>query len=676
MFRKFNRIQFLPNEDRLVSKTQDELFTLYNNETTLEGSLTVRPNGLEGDGKLNMAKANLMAKRMDLGHHRVIADSSDFNLISDPGSEEVNFKTNNLLANIDFKTRMGRFTSRNQNNIVEFTENRYISYISEFSWDMDKNGIYLGASGSKGNRFVSTHRRQDSLDFVVPIALYDVENRIIRASEVKNIKVADANLLLQNGKVTIHRDAVLDPLDSVRIVLNDSIHRFYEANVSIESKNLYTGAGKYDFTNGNGAVKTIKFHNIKVSDERKTTAEGAIAENEFFSLDKHFGFKGNAILTAQDPLLKFNGGTQLLHSCTTMGPQDYVRFESRIDPKNIRIPIGNELQNFEFENIYGDFFFNRDSNIIYSAFMEKRIFHSDVPLITATGLLHYNDASRSFVVASPGKIAHPDSTGVIMSYHEDGCQVTAEGPVNMGLDLEQVVLYAAGKLQHDRAAQKTTLMSLFGVDFMLDPKSIEMMVNTMRDADPSKKGNLENKNMIKRMAEWMNPEVAGKVSRELNSLEKMKSLPVPHQHTFTIDSLQWTWDPPSRSYRADGEGTLLWIQDNPVNRKVKIKAVIAFSRGGNMLDLYIEPAKDVFFFFSYRSGMMQTLSSNKDYNLNVQTLKPEERKLKTGMGEKPYTFILAPESRMKRLFKAFESNDELEALPEDSDQEESEVEPE
>ena len=555
---RFDRIQFLPFEDQLIARAQEEPFTLYNKESNLEGSLTVKPTGLEGQGKLNMAKANLSAQRMDLGHHVVIADSSDFNLVSDPGTQDVNFKTNNLLSNIDFKTRQGRFTSRNANNIVEFTENRYISFISEFSWDMDNNNIYLGAKGSKGNRFVSTHRRQDSLDFVAPMALYDVENRIIKATEVKNIKVADANLWLNDGNVTIRRDAAMDPLDSVRIVLNDSLHQFYDAHVTIDSKYLYNGSGKYDYLNGNDAIKTINISNITVNEERATTAKGEIGEKELFTFNKHFGFKGNVIVNAGNPLLNFKGGAQMLHRCSSLGPQEYVRFESDIDPRDVKIPIGEELQNYEFEDLYREFFFNRDSNVIYSAFMEKRRFHSDVPLISANGFLYYDDPIQSFTVAQANKIANPDTTGTVLRFHENDCAISAEGLINFGLDLGQVKVHAAGDIHHDRATEVAELNTLFGVDFMLDPLSIEMMTNTLRDANTSATGNPENEETIKRMAEWMNRDNAQKVSRELNSIEPMRSLPQDQQHLLVIDELHWVWDPPTRSYRANGEGTCLF----------------------------------------------------------------------------------------------------------------------
>ncbi len=662
---KFDRISFMPYQDRLIASTQEESLICYNREVQFEGSVTVRPTGLEGSGKLNMPKASLTAKRMDLGHHIVIADSSDFKLISDPGSQDVNFKTNNLLSHIDFKTRQGRFTSRNPNNKVDFTENRYISYINEFSWDMDNNNIYLGAKGSKGNRFVSTHRRQDSLDFVVPMALYDVENRIIRATEVKNILVADANLLLNDGKVTIRRDAALDPLDSVSIVLNDSIHRFYHARVNIESKNLYKGFGKYDFLNGDGVAKTINFNNIGVGRDKKTTADGEISDKEYFTFNKHFAFKGDVNLTSGKKLLLFKGASQMLHKCSFNGPQEFIRFEASIDPYDVKIPVGTDSRNFENENIFRGLYLNRDSNIIYSSFLEKRRFHSDLPLLSTSGFLFYKESMQSFLISPTEKIANPDTTGTVLMFDEDNCRVLAEGTINIGLDLEQVKLNASGEIENNRQNGKTEISALFGVNFMLDPVSVELMVNTIRDANNNKKGNPENKGTIKRIAEWIQKDNAIKVTRELNSLEKIRSLPPTHQYTLTFDSLKWEWDKPTRSYRANGEATLLWIKDFPVNRTVNVKAIIGFSRGGNTFDLYIEPETKIYFFFSYRNGMMQTRSSNNDYNLNIQGLKPDERKLKTGMGEKGYSFIMAPESRLNRLLRAFDTNGELEEITEE-----------
>lgn len=651
-------VDYKPHENLLIAEMQEEPFSLFSKETSLEGKLTVSPDGLEGQGRLIMPKAALSAARMQLGHHTVMADSSDFMLSQEASANSVNFRTENLLSTINFKTRNGTFTARDAGSKVEFTNNRYLAYISEFSWDMDKNEIYLGASGSSGNRFVSTHRRQDSLDFIVPLALYDVEEEKIFAQEVKEILVADTKMLLNDGKIIINKDAVLDVLDSVTIVLNDSIHRFYHTRVNIEGKNQYQAEGKYDYLNGNKDYKTITFSSIAPSKENKTTAEGTISEQEIFSFDKHFAFKGEVSLTAGNPLLRFKGGVQMLHDCYGSGPQNYLRFDAEIKPDSIMIPIKGQAVNFDFENIYTGFFLNRDSNIIYSSFLEGRIFHSDIPLLSAAGYLYFDKDHEAFTIAEANKIANPDTTGNIMRFHNSGCYVSGFGKINMGLDLEQVKTSAAGSVKHLRTEDSLAITSTFSLDFFLDEATIGYLVNGLVSAPVLNSSPFELPETIARMAELMGKERALMLARELQAYEPIKSLPVESLNTLTFDSLVWTWDSGLRSYLSNGEAYIGWVKNMPINKKAKVKSQIAFSRAGNSLDLYIELDQGRFYFFSYRNGIMQTRSSDQQYNTHVQALSNDERKLKTRLGEKPYSFILAPESRLNRFIRLFDSPEE------------------
>ena len=192
----------------------------------------------------------------------------------------------------------------------------------------------MGARGSKGNRFISTHRKQDSLSFYVPMAMYDVETKTIFAEEVKNIEVGDANMILKNGMVTIREDAALDPLDSVRIVLDkDSLvrHTLYDARVFINGKYDFKANGKYDYINGDGKTLTLDMHNIEYGKEEMTIAESKINPGDLFTFNSHFAYQGAASLNSKEQLLSFDGGVQMLHRCSK-GPQTYIRFDSQIDP--------------------------------------------------------------------------------------------------------------------------------------------------------------------------------------------------------------------------------------------------------------------------------------------------------------------------------------------------------
>jgi hypothetical protein len=317
--------------------------------------------------------------------------------------------------------------------------------------------------------------------------------------------------------------------------------------------------------------------------------------------------------------------------------------------------MAEQPENFEFERIFPNFFLNRDSNIIYSAFLEPRRFHSDVPVVSAKGFLYFDEASNAFAIAEKHKIEQPDTTGNILRFHNSDATVTGEGTIDMGLPLDQVKTYAAGTAIHHRANGQAEFKTLFGLDFALEEETINLLVNGLRAAEAIKGKPFENNSTINRMAEWMGKKTATDVAREVQGFEPMRSLPAENQYTLVFDSLTWRWDELSRSYIVDTEAYIGWVRNQPIHRKVKVQGTISFSRGGNSLDLYIDLGKDNYFFFGYRNGLMQTRSSMEAFNTHVQALKPDERKLKTGLGEKSYTFALAPESRVKRLLRQFQT---------------------
>ncbi len=651
------QINYFPDQDQLLAQTTSSEMHIFKNETSLKGGLTLAPNGVEAQGTLFMPSASLISKKMDLTHHGLMSDSADFNLIGDEEMEGVSFKTNNLIAQLDFEERQGRFQSRDMGNKVEFTENRYIAYISEFSWDMDRNDIYMGASGSEGNRFVSTHRKQDSLDFRAPLAVYDIETRTIEASEVHNIEVADADIILNDGLVRIHKDAEMDPLDSALVVLKDSQHKFKNAHIAIEGKYMYNGYGEYDFINGDDKTFTLNFHNITVNDEANTHAEGKIPGDDLFTLDQHFAFKGDVELHSKEPLLTFDGGTQLLHRCSQNGPQDYVRFTSKIDPDSIRIPIEEKTVNTELEDLSHDVFLNLDSTHIYGAFLEKSRRINNTPIVHAEGTLRYNENNSSFEIAEPHKIAHPDSAGSIIRYLEKDCAITGEGDLNLGLDLEQVKLHASGTITHQKTKNDITINTLFGADFMLDPASMTSMANIIRASKaPSSKD--DKKLTEKRLREWAPSKTAEKLADVIQpTTDIIEVLPPQLQYTLAFTDIEFRWDTPSRSYVADGKANLGWIDNLSVAREVNVKALISRSRGGNSFEIHIQADPDTWFFYSYNNGKMLILSSSDSFNEAIQRLDIEDRKMKTGLGQDNYVFQLGSNNRLRRFMNFFNESE-------------------
>ena len=647
---KYSQISYLPYSDKLISKSQEEAFTMYNNEAQLEGEIVIGPYGSTGKGTFYMDKANISSPDMTFGGHALLADSSDFNLVSANMDDGVSFNTTNLISNIDFEERQGKFQSKSGDNVVNFTHNRYISYINEFSWDMDKNNIFLGARGSEGNRFVSTHKKQDSLSFKVPLARFDVDSKVIYAEEVKNMKVADANIVLSNGLVTIRENAEMDPLDSVSVILaNDTAftHTIYNSRLKIAGKHDYSGYGEYDYINGNGKKFTLQFNEIKVNEDVKTTAEGTIVQEDLFTFDRNFTFKGKARLNASEQHLNFDGGAQMLHQCSG-GPQTYTYFNATIDPHNVLIPIGEQAVNFERKKIYKDFYITKDSSHIYSTFLTSRKDYSDIPIISGGDYLYFNEKQNAFEISDLAKIEKPDTTGTLFRYSNINCTVLAEGKMDMGIDLGQVILQSSGTIIDNPKKEKITMTTMLGIDFFFNETATNQMVGAILGSSAAE-SNQSDEMFQKRMAELIGLPEAKKLTKDKKSLKLFENMSETINNMFLFGNIDFKFDGKGHKYIADGKADLTFVQNQLVNKKVDIKAEIVKKRSGNSIDMFLSFDNSTWFYFSYKSKMMYTLSSDDDFNATVLNLKTDERKAKSG----GFTFIQAPASRLNRFIKKF-----------------------
>jgi len=350
-------------------------------------------------------------------------------------------------------------------------------------------------------------------------------------------------------------------------------------------------------------------------------------------------------------LLSFSGGVQMLHRCSR-GPQTYIRFDSPIDPANVRIPIGEELQNFKFENIYKDFFITKDSTHVYSSFAEDRKDYSDIPMINASGYLMYNDKEQAFDIASEAKHANPDTTGTVMRFSEAACNIQGHGNFDLGINLDQVKHRSSGTLIDDRDKKQITVSAMLGIDFFFNDEAQDVLYSSIIRSG-AKQSKLSKELYTSRLAEWCGAQQATKSEQERNLTGEGSHLPLELQQMLLFSNIDFVWDSKKRAFVANGKADLAYVKQFVVNKEVSVLAEITRKRSGNSIEMYIEMDKNTWVYFVYKNSMMQTLSSDENYNTIVQGLKPDERKQKVGMGEKGYTFIMSPESKKKKFVAKF-----------------------
>jgi hypothetical protein len=291
-------IHWLPYGDVMYAYKTDTDFNMFNDSTFLNGNLTLRPSGLSGEGRMDLRNSDLKSNSFSYKSQEIFADTADFFLKS-LHTEGFTVLSENVNARIDYRQRRGWFRSNEEFALVNFPDNKYVSYLDYFIWDMNKKELAMGSASAsaevdytdedsepEGPRYISLHHEQDSLNFVSPLAYYDYEKNHINAKGVKFIEVADSRIYPAEGEVTVERDAKMRKLENARIRTNrlTKYHTIHTATLNIYGKNDYAGIGNFDYIDENETAQLIHFNEIKVDENLQTIASGDIYETANFRI--------------------------------------------------------------------------------------------------------------------------------------------------------------------------------------------------------------------------------------------------------------------------------------------------------------------------------------------------------------------------------------------------------
>ena len=97
--------------------------------TTFKGSLLLTNKGLRGNGLLDWSEATLASRDFAFHTMDLAADTAALNIKTT--GDKVTFKTPNVNAKVDFKTRIGDFVANQKNIPTEFSYNQYTTAINQ-----------------------------------------------------------------------------------------------------------------------------------------------------------------------------------------------------------------------------------------------------------------------------------------------------------------------------------------------------------------------------------------------------------------------------------------------------------------------------------------------------------------------------------------------------------------
>lgn len=662
---------WVPEQDSMSLRTlPGQEFEMFGAKSYHSGELSLTTRGLYGSGKSRLDNADIISNNFSFKSQSFNTDTTDFKLYY-PERPTLSLSARMNSGNVDFLEKRGEFGVQGQSQRIELPHSKYVCYMDKIEWSMEQSELTLTNSLVKraelsdtvdlkhlvdydfsGSEFISTDPQRDSLKFFAMEATYSMKDNIIYAREVKIIRVADVAIFPGDGKVTILSNGDMDALKGANIIANrkDKFHRIYDADVKVNSRKSYLASGNIDYTDDVGNITQLHFNPITVDSTNKSYGYASVKAGRVLPLNDHFDFIGGIKLLADTKDLLFDGVFRLKNEC--LGEErPWVRFVSTLDQNDIRIPVTSKERDsindpLLFGVIYSDFFSG-----IYPALFEKPRAYGDTLLIGTEGFIRYDHTEEAYLAGSQARIDKKTLAGNLITFKTNQCVLNAEGELNVGAMLGNVKLRTFGDVNRYTLVDSTHINMSMVVDFFFTEQAMERL---HEDIQVTELGSMDvnSLNFKKFLNNMVGEKDANSFIEEINLTGQVKKIPDALNKQLIFNNVNMIWDRKLKSYVSEGKLGIAAIKGDIVNRSVDGYIEIGKRRTGDVLNIYLELNPLVWYYFSYSNGVMQTISSNNEYNTIVSSLNEKKRTLATRSDDGPYQFIIStPEARMEFMRK-------------------------
>lgn len=649
-------------------------FILYNS-SMLKGTLTLNPEYMLGSGAFYFDQSELVSHAIDFKYNKLSADTSDFYL-KNRENDSLVFYANQYQSKINFDNQTGWFTHIYNNSFLKFPFNKYISTLDEVEWRMNEDVLFLQSNLGKdyqgmdtlnniemidfeivGPEFISVKSDQDSLRFFAGQASYDLKNYTIDIESVKMIKVADVAVFPDEGKVRVLRDAGMETLLNATIIADTKhkYHTIYNAELNIFGKHDFAGKGWINYIDRLGSEQPVYLSDIASTNSGISTGFGRTQPEEVFFLSPEYLYQGDIKLIASEPHLEFEGGYRLNQECV-LNYNNWVSFNQVLDPKKIVFNLADSTFDLNGSKVYFGLAYDDDFRKYYPLVFQPLRHPDDRLLMDAKGQLSFDTLTNSFVVGGSKKtLENKQFNADKIALETDKCVLRGHGNLDLGLDLHMLNSTITGNFEHLIVPDSTRMQVVMALDFFFDTKLVEMITDSLRlSYNP---GVTDSKSafplfLMKNLTEGVN---AIELINELALYGQIRKLPDLLKQTMIFTDLNLYWDSYTRSYYSTGKIGLGYLGGNTINKYLDGYIQIEPGVTGSTINMYLSPSSGQYYFFSYKNGIMQVLSSDMAFNEKLETLKPEKRILNENSDIDYYEFVISTKRKMVDFIREMEN---------------------
>jgi len=283
--------------------------------------------------------------------------------------------------------------------------------------------------------------------------------------------------------------------------------------------------------------------------------------------------------------------------------------------------------------------FNVEANQLYTVFINKPISSKDHALVKANGFINYDRAKNIFSIGDKDKIQNGNYQGRLFNFNDNTGFITTEGKIDIG-DYPLMNIDVAGSIENDLLRKKFKFKDLvLGLDFLFEEDLMKILGNTFQDAnEESDEIDYTTDTFKKGIAELVKPKKVEETIEAIDRIgyfEKTKDL----KYQLLLADLDLQFNEVSRTLISTQPFGLAYAGEKYINRMVMGYVEFGSRTKGDYFNIYLEtltPETDNeeeteepnWFYFAYKNGQMDVLSSDGDFNSQLEELKLPKRELK------------------------------------------------
>jgi hypothetical protein len=371
-----------------------------------------------------------------------------------------------------------------------------------------------------------------------------------------------------------------------------------------------------------------------------TTGSGNIKEEKDFHMDEAARFKGEIILSANKPNLRFEGFAKL--DAPKIAGHEWFTVRGEVDKNKPVIEILN-TKNTSEEPLITGFYISKEFGELYPRILTLPQARVDRNIIDCQKYTRYSKKNNTFYFGDSTRIYEASPVGNLMTLDNATGKVVAEGKLNIGSGLLYVKTTGAGRLESNMEKGDSSNYAVSGdlmsmIDLIVPKNLLTIMTTDIKASifDAPAALYSTQASFYESTLPQLFPDPKEYGDMKTNLASNLLMLPRRDKlSTFVLGKHKVKWNVDYQSFVSlEDRLPVIAINGEPINRTLSV--FVEYKMPPNEDDrvyIYLKASNDLWYFFGYQGGVMSITSSSTKFNDALQTMKAKDLSIKQADGE-------------------------------------------